>query len=85
MNRLVLVMTLCMLGGCYSPGGGMMSHDRTPMVYYSTPERPKTVVIVDTRTGENIWEQVIPPGKQRQVEARSVVGDDPRGVIQRCG
>ena len=42
----------------------MFSTSQTPLVYYSTPGAPKTVAVVDLRTGENVFELAIPVGKQ---------------------
>lgn len=51
-------------GGCaiYSPGGSGFSNDA--YTYVSTVHEPKTITIVDTRTGERFWTYEIPAGRQ---------------------
>ncbi|GAB4385223.1 MAG: hypothetical protein Kow0022_10310 [Phycisphaerales bacterium] len=53
-----------LLAGCaYRPGGGpMVSEDR--FTYVSTPYEPKTLTLVDTRTGEVIWTMEVPVGQR---------------------
>ena len=59
---LIGVASLVMLSGCYSPGGPRWSADR--YTYESTTWSPKTVFVVDTRTGQTIWSIDVPVGKQ---------------------
>ena len=65
------------LGGCYTPGGGLFAGSNSPFTYYSTAEYPKTFVLVDTDTGENIFEMHIPVGKALVVEFHKDKGDEP--------
>ena len=60
-------------GGCstYSPGGGLMASTAgtaSALTYPSTAESPKTISIVDVRTGEMVFERAIPPGNQMSLQ-----------------
>ena len=60
---ILILSTLLLLGagGCYSlPGGGLFAGSNSPFTYISTAEYPKTFVLVNTKTGENIFEMDIP-------------------------
>jgi len=48
------------LAGCYSEGGAGYSADIHPYVSYYW--QPKTVVLKDTRTGEELWTYEVPVG-----------------------
>jgi len=50
------------LSGCYQPGGPYWSADTH--TYWSTTWAPKTVSLLDTRTGETIWTAEVPVDKQ---------------------
>ena len=50
------------LPGCYTPGGPHWSADRA--TYESTTWSPKTVYVIDTRTGQTIWSIDVPVGRQ---------------------
>jgi len=52
-----------------------MSLDR--YTYESTPWRPWTVNLIDTRTHETIWSAEVPPGKQLVVVFRKGKGPTP--------
>lgn len=57
--------------GCTQKGGGLLpsaAGTSSPMTWDSTAALPKTVVIVDTRTGENVFEINIPMGQQLSVQ-----------------
>lgn len=55
------------LAGCgYYEGGNMRSLDRH--VYVSTTWQPKTVNLVDTRTGETVWSMDVPVGQKLAME-----------------
>ena len=57
--------------GCTQKGGGLLpsaAGTASPMTWDSTAALPKTVVIVDTRTGENVFEINIPMGQQLSVQ-----------------
>jgi len=67
--------------GChYTPGGGLFAGSGGPFTYDSTEEYPKTFVIVDTATGENVFEMHIPPGKSLVVQFDKGHGDDPKST-----
>ncbi|MBT4766753.1 MAG: hypothetical protein HOO04_00150 [Phycisphaerae bacterium] len=67
---LTLLSTLFGVGCTMHDGGYMPSAAGTwsPMTFQSTAAVPKTVVIVDTRTGETVFELDIPLGKQLSVQ-----------------
>lgn len=50
------------LGGCRSEGGIGYSGDS--YTYVSRTWEPKTISVVDTRTGETVWTLELPVGKQ---------------------
>jgi hypothetical protein len=52
--------------GCYYEGGALRSNDR--FTYASTTWQPKTVTLVDTRTGETLWSVDIPVGRQLVID-----------------
>lgn len=62
----LLTMTLAatMLAGCYSPAGGAFPTSGRGFVYISTPTRPVTITLVDTRNQETFFKMAIPAGKQ---------------------
>ena len=65
--------------GChYQPSGGLFAGSGGPFTYISTEEYPKTFVIVDTATGENVFEMHIPVDKALVVQFDKGHGDDPR-------
>lgn len=55
------------LSGCstYSPGGSGFADDT--YTYYSVPMEPKTITLVDTRTGQTLWTYEIPVNRQLTV------------------
>lgn len=54
-------------GGCaYMPGGKMVSDDH--FTYTSTPYEPKTLTLVDTRTGNIMWTHDVLVGEQVSVQ-----------------
>jgi hypothetical protein len=50
------------LAGCQNEGGGYASLDR--YVYVSRAWEPKTITLIDTRTGESLWSVDIPVGRE---------------------
>lgn len=56
--------TTATIVGCYSPSGGAFPTSGRGFVYISTPTRPVTVTLVDTRNNEPFFKMDIPPGKQ---------------------
>ncbi len=63
---LVLLGSACtMHDGGYMP---MAAGTWSPMTFQSTAAAPKTVAIVDTRTGETVFEVDIPTGQQLSIE-----------------
>jgi len=76
---ILILSTLLLLGagGCYSPGGGLFAGSNSPFTYISTAEYPKTFVLVNTKTGENIFEMDIPVGKGLVVKFLQGQGDEP--------
>ncbi len=65
--------------GCYFEGGPMASADR--FTYVSTSWQPKTLSVIDTRTGETIWSVDVPVGKKLVMDFNpapsSEIDDDP--------
>lgn len=63
--------------GCkYQPSGGLFAGSNGTFTYYSTAEYPKTFVVVDTATGENVFEMHIPVGKALVTQFEKDQGDD---------
>jgi hypothetical protein len=52
--------------GCYFEGGPMASADR--FTYVSSSWQPKTISLIDTRTGETIWSVDVPVGKKLVID-----------------
>ncbi len=65
------------LGGCYSPKGGAMPSAVGGFTYTSTETFGKSFTLVDVRTGEPVFSQVIPPGEQLTIRFLEGLGDDP--------
>ena len=64
--------------GCsapYYPGGNFRSANT--FTYLSTTYSPKTISVVDTRTGEEIWTVDLPVGQQLTMQFVEGKGDDP--------
>lgn len=76
-RALGLVAVAASLAGCYSPDGGMMPSTGRGFTYISTPMRPLSVSVVDTRTQEAFFALDIPPGKQLTFNFIEGGGDDP--------
>ncbi|MBL0921506.1 MAG: hypothetical protein IBJ10_05185 [Phycisphaerales bacterium] len=70
---------LALGGGCYFEGGSMSSADR--FTYASTSWQPKTISVIDTRTGETIWSMDVPVGRKLVIDFNeapsSEINDDP--------
>lgn len=58
--------------GCHHQGGSLWSDDKH--TYVSTPWRPWTVTLTDTRTGEAVWSMDVPVGKQLVLQFRKGSG-----------
>lgn len=66
------------IGGCgYAPGGQGRSNDT--FTYYSTPHEPKTLTLIDTRTGERLWSCEVPVGQQLVVRFRNLTWSENTG------
>lgn len=64
-RAMVMVGVAFVLAGCtmgYHPHGQGRSNDT--FTYVSTSHEPKTITLVDTRTGEKMWSCSIPVGQQ---------------------
>lgn len=59
--------SVAFLTGCYQPAGPMYSGN-APLTWISTVHRPKTISLIDTRTGETLWSVDVPPNKQLVVK-----------------
>ena len=65
------------LAGCYRPGGAIMPYTGGAQTYWSSEMLPKTVLLVDVRTGDVVFSMDIPPGKQLSMDFVEGAGDDP--------
>ncbi len=66
--------------GCklYSPGGNpFFNGPDSAATWESTEEFPKTITVIDTRSGEKIFVMEIPVGKQLVVDFETASGNDP--------
>lgn len=63
---LLVIAALGSTAGCWRPGGRGMSVDA--YTYISTAFEPKTVSVIDTRTGQTIWSYDVPVGRQLDIE-----------------
>jgi hypothetical protein len=83
MLKSVLILLACLtapglLGGCYSPGGGMLGGTGGPQTYRSTETMQKTITMVDVRTEKPFFGPLeIPAGKQLTIDFATGEGDDP--------
>lgn len=62
-------LSLGALAGCYSPGGPGYS-GLAPLTYHSTEMSPKTVSLIDKRTGETVWSVDVPVNQQLVIRFR---------------
>ena len=75
--RSALLLVPLLLVGCYAPDGGFMPGSGRGFVYESTPMRPLTISVIDTRTQEPFFVMRLPPGKQLTFNFLQGGGDDP--------
>lgn len=54
------------LGGCWTEGGRGYSNDS--YTYISREWEPKTISVIDTRTGQAVWSYDVPVGRQLIME-----------------
>ncbi|MSQ90162.1 MAG: hypothetical protein EXS01_02045 [Phycisphaerales bacterium] len=66
------------LVGCYTPAGGFNPGTGRGFVYISTPTRPVTVTLIDTRNQESFFALAIPSGKQLTFKFVEGSGDGAR-------
>ncbi len=70
--------TLAAISGCAVPGhyegGSYYSQDKH--VYVSREWEPKTITVVDTRTGEVFWTHELPVGRKLVMRFRAGKNDD---------
>lgn len=81
MNRrlylpLLAVLPLLPLAGCHGPGGAFMPYTGGTQTYRSYESLPKTVQLIDARTGDVLFHQDIPPGQQLTIDFIAGGGDD---------
>jgi hypothetical protein len=79
--RFGLVLAVAALGaaalsGCYSASGPGWSGSAA--TYQSTTWSPKTVYLLDTRTGETVWSVEVPVGKQVVLQFEEGTGPNER-------
>lgn len=68
-RRLLAGAALCAplcLAGCWTEGGRGYSNDS--YTYISRTWEPKTISVIDTRTGQSVWTYEIPVGRQLNIE-----------------
>lgn len=65
------------LSACHRPQGAMLSYTGESITYFSTEMQPRSVELVDLRTGEVLFAMDIPAGKQLTVDFVPGEGDDP--------
>jgi hypothetical protein len=61
-----LIGATALSAGCYYEGGPLKSIDR--FTYASTTWEPKTITLIDTRTGETLWTADVPVGKELVID-----------------
>lgn len=66
-------------GGCspWDPHGPAGSNDE--FTYYSLPHQPQTVTLIDTRSGEKIWNCDVPVGQQLSLRFLNGYGTEAKG------
>lgn len=64
------------LAGCWKEGGRGISSDA--YTYISTAFYPKTVSVIDTRTGQTVWSYDVPVG--RQLNFQFSASDEPQSA-----
>lgn len=73
----------CTLVGCvpgYWEGGNRASRDQ--YTYVSTTYQPKTISIIDTRTGQTVWTTDIPVGQQLAMRFYADDDDDGQDTLR---
>ncbi len=70
-------LALCLLEGCYTPGGGWYPKSGGAVTFYSYETRPTTIQLIDLRTGESFFTMDLEPGKQLTFDFQKDKGDDP--------
>jgi hypothetical protein len=70
---------IVLAAGCYRPQGALMPTSGGAQTYFSTEALPKTVKVMDLRTGETIFTLDIPAGKQLTLDFQAGEGDDQIG------
>ena len=76
----ITALLFLLLGACqiYKPGGNAwFEGPKSAMTFYSTEDSPKTVTLVDIRSGERVFIMEIPAGKQLVLDFVEDNGDDP--------
>lgn len=83
---LAALLTMAGLSACAGPGYSYRSyHDEggsgasdDKMVYVSRPHDPKTITLIDTRTGEALWTMDVPVGRKLVIDFEpGKAGDTP--------
>ncbi|MBC8203171.1 MAG: hypothetical protein H8E91_05020 [Planctomycetes bacterium] len=76
---IIAVLSTVTVSGCkmYSPGGNVFFNGPdSAATWESTEEFPKTITLIDTRSGENIFVMEIPVGKQLVIDFETDGGND---------
>ena len=77
---ILLTLPILFFSGCkmYSPGGNpFFNGPDSAATWESTEEFPKTITVIDTRSGEHLFVMEIPVGKQLVVDFETGSGNDP--------
>lgn len=73
---LALIGVTCLVA-CYRPQGALLAYSGEAHTYYSTETAPKSVRLLDTRSGEVLFSIDIPVGRQLTLDFVEGDGDDP--------
>ena len=75
---ILLTLPVIFISGCkmYSPGGNpFFNGPDSAATWESTEEFPKTITVIDTRSGEHLFVMEIPVGKQLVVDFETGSGN----------
>ena len=76
---ILLTLSIIFISGCkmYSPGGNaFFNGPDSAATWESTEEFPKTITLIDTRSGEKVFVMEIPVGKQLVIDFETGSGND---------
>jgi hypothetical protein len=79
-KNILLFLMAASMAGCqmYTPGGNPFTNGPdSAATYQSTEEFPKTVTLIDTRSGERLFVVEVPVGKKLVIDFVADSGDNP--------